>query len=44
LIPDADSIERSSTPARIIMPMRVRLIISHSPMPTTMAVPSTIRR
>ncbi len=44
LTPEADSIARSSTPARIIVPMRVRLIISHKPTPMTMATASTTKR
>ncbi len=44
LTPDADSMARSSTPARIIMPTRVRLSSSHRPTPITMPMPSRLRR
>ena len=44
LTPEAWSMARSSTPARIIMPTRVRLRNSQSAMPMTMAAPSSARR
>ena len=35
LIPIAETMSRSSTPARMTMPVRVRLSQNHSPTPTT---------
>ena len=36
-MPSAETIWRSSTPARTIIPKRVRLITAHSPRPTASA-------
>ena len=44
LTPTAASIPRSSTPARIIMPMRVRLRNSHSATPITTPIGSSDSR
>jgi hypothetical protein len=44
LTPAAASIARSSTPARIIMPTRVRLRKSHSATPITMPIGRSERR
>ena len=42
--PHAESIARSSTPARIIIPTRVRCRKSHSATPITMEMASSTRR
>ena len=42
--PEQASMARSSTPARIIMPIGVRLRNSQRPMPITTAVPRRVRR
>ncbi len=44
LTPEAASMPRSSTPARIIMPTRVFARNHHSPSPMTMAPTSTASR
>ena len=44
LTPQAASIARSSTPARIIIPTRVRCRKSHSSTPITIAMASSTRR
>jgi hypothetical protein len=44
LIPSAETISRSSTPARTIKPKRVRLISHHRNSPITSAAPVTITR
>ena len=40
-MPSAETMSRSSTPARTIFPKRVRLISHHSPTPIRIAAPST---
>jgi hypothetical protein len=42
LMPSAETMSRSSTPARTILPKRVRLITSHRSRPISSADPSTI--
>ena len=44
LTPAAASMPRSSTPARIIMPTRVRLSSHHRPTPIAMPKPSRLSR
>jgi hypothetical protein len=44
LIPSAETIARSSTPARITMPVRVRFSQSHSKRPIPTAIPRITNR
>ncbi len=44
LIPSAETIARSSTPARMTMPVRVRFNQSHSETPMPTAIPRITNR